>query len=135
MIAEPETGIDGNGHEVENVEGECQGQREYTVNGVVQDIIGDAADVAEENDERENDALAAGALALQGFEDGDRPCDPEAQQHQNFKNRRFHAKNHKRIHNQVPFHIYSSIIVPWFREIEKCFFGGFAGFCGISFPI
>ena len=105
MIAEPKDGVDGYGNQVENVEGECQGQRKYAVNGVVKNVIGDAADIPEENNERENDALAAGALALQRFEDGDRPCNTEAQQHQNFKNRGFHAKNHKRIHNQVPFFI------------------------------
>lgn len=123
MIAEPEDGVDGYRNQVEDVEGECQGQREYAVNGVVQDIVGDAADIAEENDEREDHALAAGALALQRFEDGDRPCNTEAQQHQNFENRGFHAKDHKRIHNWCSFLNIklSSIIVPCFGEIAKYF--------------
>lgn len=99
MIAEPEAGVDADGHQVENVEGERQGEREHAVNGVVQNVVDDAADITEEDYEREDDALAAGALALERFDDGERPCDAEAHQHENFKNRCLDAENCDRRHD------------------------------------
>ena len=99
-VPEPHCCIDGYCNEVENIEGECECDREYIAFDVIENIVEDAADITKENYEGEDNALAACALAPYLLDDGDRPCDTETYQHTDFEDGSLYTKNCKGCHNK-----------------------------------
>lgn len=78
VVAVPQADFDKNHREVEEIE------QEYKVE-TKEEFVQDAQAVTAQDEKQKHATLAVNALGFQCFPDGDRPADPETDNHTSFK--------------------------------------------------